>query len=330
MSAWLSTVTGRGTSPGGRGARPGTALRAVARRATFPYVAPSTPKGVEPLPEEAKTGADYDTDWARTFPARFVRTVVLEALMRPAVAGFARPDRRGMDRLQDLVDESRDRLQPVIFCANHHSHVDTPLVLTSLPEPWRYQVFVGAAADYFFRTRVTGAAASLVLNAIPIERATVTRRSADLAARLIEDGWSMLIFPEGGRSPDGWGQDFRGGAAYLARRTGAPVVPVHLAGTGRILRKGSARLRPSPTVVTFGAPIRAGEGEDTRRLAARIETAVAHLADEHVTDFYQARRRAHAGDTPTLSGPDAPNWRRAWALGKRGPRRRGRQSWPGR
>ena len=301
--------------------------RAV-RRASFPYAAPTTPRGVEPLPVEKRTGADYDTEWARTFPARWARTVLLEAVVRPTVAGLARPTRRGTDRLQDLIDESRDVVQPVIFCANHHSHVDTPLVLTSLPEPWRYQVFVGAAADYFFRTRVTGAAASLVLNAIPIERATVTRRSADLAADLIGEGWSMLIFPEGGRSPDGWGQDFRGGAAYLARRTGAPVVPVHLAGTGRILRKGSKRLRPSPTVVTFGDPIRAGEGEDTRRLAARIEAAVASLADEHVTDWYQARTRAHAAATPSLSGPDGPSWRRAWALGDRGPRRRRRASWP--
>jgi 1-acyl-sn-glycerol-3-phosphate acyltransferase len=298
------------------------------RRASFPYAAPTAPRGVEPLPVEKRTGADYDTDWARTFPARWARTVLLESVLRPTVAGLARPTRRGMDRLQDLIDESRDTVQPVIFCANHHSHIDTPLVLTSLPEPWRYQVFVGAAADYFFRTRGTGAAASLVLNAIPIERATVTRRSADLAAELIDAGWSMLIFPEGGRSPDGWGQDFRGGAAYLARRTGAPVVPVHLAGTGRILRKGSKRLRPSPTVVTFGDPIRAGDGEDTRRLAARIEAAVASLADEHVTDWYQARTRAHAAATPSLSGPDGPSWRRAWALGDRGPRRRRRASWP--
>ena len=303
--------------------------RAV-RRASFPYAAPTTPRGVTPLPAEKKTGADYDTDWARTFPARWARTVLLEAVVRPAVAGLARPTRRGLDRLEDVKQERRPdgNIAPVIFCANHHSHVDTPLVLTSLPEPWRYQVFVGAAADYFFRNRAAGAAAGLVLNAIPIERATVTRRSADLAATLIEDGWSMLIFPEGGRSPDGWGQDFRGGAAYLARRTGAPVIPVHLAGTGRILRKGSTRLRPSPTVVTFGDPIRAAEGEDTRRLAARIETAVAGLADEHVTDWYEARRRAHASQTPSLSGPDGPSWRRAWALGDRGPRRRRRTSWP--
>ena len=290
----------------------------------FPVRSPSTPAGVEPLEPRRKAGADYDSEWARRFPARLARVIALEGLMRPAIAGLARPRRRGFDRLVDLADDGG----PVIFCANHHSHIDTPLVLTSLPEPWRHQVFVGAAADYFFRTQVTSAAASLVLNAIPIERATVTRRSADQAAELIEDGWSMLIFPEGGRSPDGWGQDFRGGAAYLARRTGVPVVPIHLAGTGRILRKGSKRLRPSPTVVTFGDPIRAGEGEDTRRLAARIEASVASLADEHVTDWYQARKRAHAAASPSLTGPDAPSWRRAWALGDRGPRRRRRASWP--
>ncbi len=305
------------------------AVRAAVRGTRFPYRAPTTPRGVEPLPDEKKTGADYDTDWARSFPARWTRIVLLESLLRPVIAGVARPTVRGLDQLEDLRRTGDDgNVRPVIFCANHHSHVDTPLVLTSLPEPWRYQVFVGAAADYFFRTRATSAAAALALNAIPIERATVTRRSADLAAELIDDGWSMLIFPEGGRSPDGWGQDFRGGAAYLARRTGAPVVPIHLAGTGRILRKGSKRLRPSPTVVTFGAPIRAGDGEDTRRLATRIEQAVASLADEHVTDWYQARRRAHAHDTPTLSGPDGPSWRRAWALGDRGPRRRRRAAWP--
>lgn len=298
------------------------------RQLAFPLVAPTTPKGVEPRAEERRTGADYDTEWARSFRARWTRTVLLESVLRPTAAAIARPRRRGIDRLADLQNAADGTVQPVIFCANHHSHVDTPIVLTSLPEPWRYQVFVGAAADYFFRNRVTGAAASLLLNAIPIERATVTRRSADLAAELIDEGWSMLIFPEGGRSPDGWGQDFRGGAAYLARRTGAPVVPIHLSGTDRILPKGAKRLRPGPTTVTFGDPIRAEEGEDTRRLAARIEAAVATLADEHTSDWYSARVRAHAGATPGLSGPDGPSWRRAWALGDRSPRRRRKPTWP--
>lgn len=294
------------------------------RRAAFPLAAPTVPAAVEPLATKPKYGAHYDTDWARTFPARFARVVVTEALLRPTMAGIAKPRRKGLDRLTDLHDDDG----PVIFCANHHSHVDTPLLLTSLPEPWRHQIFVGAAADYFFRNQVTSVAAALALNAIPIERATVTRRSADQAAELIAEGWSMLIFPEGGRSPDGWGQDFRGGAAYLARRTGRPIVPIHVAGTGRIMRKGTNKLTPSPTAVTFGAPLYPGDGEDTRRLAARIERAVAELADEHTSDWYSARKRAHSAATPALSGPDAPSWRRQWALGDRKPLRRRKATWP--
>ena len=102
------------------------------------------------------------------------------------------------------------------------------------------------------------------------------------------------MFPEGGRSPDGWGQPFRGGAAYLAIRTGAPVVPIHVEGTGRILRKGRRVPSPSTTTLTFGAPMRPDDGEDSRRLAARIEREVAALADEESNDWYTARRRAHA------------------------------------
>ena len=165
--------------------RPSRYLRA----AEFPLRAPSTPKGVAPLPRERTTGANFDTDWARTKPARMARAAIVDGPMRLAVAGLASPDRKGQDRLLDLDG-------PVIFAANHHSHLDTPLLLTSIPEPWRHKIIVGAAADYFFGTRVTGAISALAIGAIPIERAKTGRKSADLAAELIDDGWSLLIYPK--------------------------------------------------------------------------------------------------------------------------------------
>ena len=129
----------------------------------------------------------------------------------------------------------------------------------------------------------------------------------------------MVIFPEGGRSPDGWGQPFRGGAAYLAIRCGVPVVPVHIEGTGRILPQGrQAPPARAGRVVTFGAPA-AGRPRARRsqRFAARIEHEVAALADEATTDWYSARLRAHASASPALTGPDVGAWRRTWALGDR-------------
>ncbi|MDG2217704.1 MAG: lysophospholipid acyltransferase family protein [Acidimicrobiales bacterium] len=292
------------------------------RALSFPYRAPSTPRGVRPLRPKARTGADYDTEWSRRTPARLARAAIIEGPMRLAVASLAAPDRRGADRLAATKG-------PVIFAANHHSHIDTPLLLTSIPEPWRHKMIVGAAADYFFGTRITSALSSLVIGAIPIERSKVGRRSADLAAELIDDGWSLLIFPEGGRSPDGWGQPFRGGAAFLASKTGVPVVPIHVEGTGRILRKGRSLPRPSTTSVTFGRPITAEDGENATRFGARIEREVAALADETSSDWYTARVRAHASESPGLTGPNSGGWRRSWALGDR---RRGAKSrtrrWP--
>jgi 1-acyl-sn-glycerol-3-phosphate acyltransferase len=305
-------------------ALPGALTRRIPRL-PFPYSAPTVPGGVEPPARPLRSGPDYDTTWARRYPARLVRTALMETIGRATVAALARPQVRGLDRL-DAVETAGG---PVIFAANHHSHIDTPVLIASIPDRWRHELFVGGAADYFFRTRLTSALSALAIGAIPIERSRVGRRSADRAAALIDTGWSMLIFPEGGRSPDGWGQPFHGGAAYLALRCGVPVVPIHLHGTGRILRKGKRWPKPATATVTFGTPLHAGPDTNARRLSASLERAVEALADEATSDWWSARRRAHAGASPTLTGPSAPAWRRAWALGEvSATRRRQRRRWP--
>jgi len=290
----------------------------------FPYGPPPTPNGVDSISKPSTKGADFDTDWARRPSARVARGAFVETMLRPTVAVLARPTRSGLDRLADLPDD-----EPAIFVANHHSHIDTPLLLTSIPEPWRRDLVVAAAADYFFANRVSGAAAALTLGAIPMERHRGARSSANRAAELLRDGWSLLIFPEGGRSKDGWGQEFRGGASYLAQRSDVPVVPIHLTGTGRILRKGHTLPKPAPTTVNFGYPLRAEPDESTRSFGARIEAAVTALADESSSDWWTARQRAHAGDSPSMTGPEAASWRRSWALGDPGRKAGSRkQRWP--
>ncbi len=286
----------------------------------FPLRAPSTPLTVEPLPPVRKTGVDFDTDWARSGPARAARSVITDALVRPVIQILASPTVHGLDRLEGFDG-------PMIFAANHHSHIDTPLMISSIPEPWRSNLVVGGAADYFFNSRVKGSLAALSIAAFPIERTKVSRRSTDLAAELIDDGWSLLIYPEGGRSPDGWGQPFRGGATYLARRCSVPVVPVHIEGTGRILRKGRPLPSPANTAVTFGAPLTPDADERTTRFAERLGHEVAVLADEATTDWWSARKRAHAGTTPALVGPEAGAWRRIWALDQKASKR-AKRAWP--
>ncbi|MBW3626551.1 MAG: 1-acyl-sn-glycerol-3-phosphate acyltransferase [Actinobacteria bacterium] len=288
----------------------------------FPLSAPTRPAGVELLPVARRSGADYDTEWARRPLSRYARLLMVEGPIRLGVHALASPERAGLDRLEGLEG-------PAIFAANHHSHLDAPLLLTSVPDRWRHRLVVAAAADYFFGNRITSAASALAIGAIPIERNRIERRSADRAAALIVRGWSLLIFPEGGRSTDGWGQGHRGGAAYLSLRCSVPVVPIHIEGTGRIFGKGDKRPRPGTSRVTFGAPLHPVAGEHATRFAGRIEAAVATLADEAATDWWSARRRAAKGESPSLTGPELASWRRSWALGDRRRRPTRRQTtWP--
>ena len=299
----------------------------------FPYRPPTVPKGVEVPETPSKLGADYDTDWARRAPANAARSVINRGPLQLMVKVLADPEILGVDRLADLSAKGDDA-PALIFAPNHHSHVDTPLMVTAVPEPWRSKLTIAAAADYFFDKRVKGAAAALALNALPIDREVTGRKSSDLIRNLIDDGWSLVIYPEGGRSPDGWGQEFKGGAAYLSIRTGAPVVPVFIDGTGAIFGKGMKRPKPGKSRVVFGAPLRPVEGESTRRFNARIEAAVTALGDEALTDFWTARQRAATKTNPKLTGPEYHGWRRQWQLseqrklGAAGVRRRQKRRWP--
>jgi 1-acyl-sn-glycerol-3-phosphate acyltransferase len=274
----------------------------------FPWAAPTWPVSVERAAPRRRLGADYDTEWTRRYPARLARAVLLDNVTRPLAHIVASPEVLG-DEILELVEA------PAIYVANHASHVDTGLLLSVLPARVRHRTVVAAAADHFFDRRWKAHVWSLVLAAVPIERHRVNRKSAEDTAALLRQGWNLIIFPEGGRTPDGWFQPMRGGAAYLATRTGRPVVPVHIDGTYRIWPRGGRRLRRSPTRITFGSPIVATEGEDARRLEARIDGVLAVLADESRTDWWSARRRAGAGETPSPRGPAASPWRRAWALG---------------
>ena len=100
---------------------------------------------------------------------QLVRLIQLdESVLEPYLEMLADPEILGVDRLADLQAKGDDA-PALIFAPNHHSHVDTPTLLTSIPERWRKKLVVGAAADYFFGTRVTSALSAFVIGAIGVE-----------------------------------------------------------------------------------------------------------------------------------------------------------------
>jgi 1-acyl-sn-glycerol-3-phosphate acyltransferase len=288
----------------------------------FPFTSPTWPTSIPREPERSELGTNYDTEWARDPWAIAIRRVLTNGVMRPGVELLASPTVHGEDRL-DGVDG------PVIFTPNHLSHMDTFLLLSTLPARFRKKVVVAAGADYFFDTRVKAVLSALAISAIPIERKKVSRSSSDLALKMIADGWNLIIFPEGSRSPDGWASEFKPGAAFLSTRTKAPVIPVHLEGTNRVLPKGSNVPKRGSTTVTFGLPLAPLTDEDPRAMNRRIETSVAELADEEANGWWQARLNASAGITPKLQGPTLSTWRKEWLRTEQERRHnKPKRSWP--
>lgn len=285
---------------------------------------PATPKGVAKRHRTPTTGVYYDTEWAHSSTARFVRKLGVWGFMKPAIAVYGSPKVVGADRLTDVKG-------PVIFAANHHSHADTTLLLATMPSHLREKLVIAAGADYFFPNRLVGAVSALFIGAIPIERNRVSRLSIANTMSALEKGRNLLIFPEGGRSPDGWGRDHRPGAAFVSKRSGAPVVPVYIEGTGRILPKGKNWPTRSPCAVVFGPPTSIGGDEDVRQFAKRIQARIGELADEFSHGWWESRRRAHRNETALITGPEAGAWRRKWALGPKPGSRRPKpdaQRWP--
>lgn len=226
----------------------------------------------------AQLGLDYPSAWGRRRTARLIRRFIQNVGLVPYVRWFSSLGVRGLSNLEGL--------EPVIFAANHTTNLDTPLVLSALPARVRSRTVVAAAMDNFFMDSTTAFKTVIVFNAIPIDRHKVNRRSSELALELIEAGWNLLIYPEGGRTPNGDLQPFKGGAAYLAERSRMPVIPVYVYGAGPLRAAKYAKapqyvngpkFNRHKVVVAFGPAVHCEEDESIRRFNGRIEDAVVAL-----------------------------------------------------
>jgi 1-acyl-sn-glycerol-3-phosphate acyltransferase len=170
-----------------------------------------------------------------------------------------------------------------IYFANHTSNLDAPVIWASLPTPLRLRTRPVAARDYWLAGPTRRFFALKVFHCILIERKKVTVRTNPLGAmeEALDEGSSLILFPEGMRTIDEDGEmsDFKPGLWHLARhRPNVQLVPVYLENLNRIMPKGDLLIVPLLAAVTFGSPIRPQEGEEKNAFLSRARESVAQLA----------------------------------------------------
>lgn len=141
----------------------------------------------------------------------------------------------------------------VVYMSNHQSHLDIPILYATLPSPTIRML----AKSELFRIPLWGRGLRAA-EFIEVDRGNHTRavRSIEDAARLLRDGVSIYLAPEGTRSRDGRIGKLKKGGFHLALETGAPIVPVAIRGTIRILPRGGKVMRSGqPVSVQIGRPI---------------------------------------------------------------------------
>jgi 1-acyl-sn-glycerol-3-phosphate acyltransferase len=171
-----------------------------------------------------------------------------------------------------LTARGAERVPPgraYVYLANHQSHLDIPILYATLPSPTIRML----GKKELFQIPVWGRGLRAA-EFIEVDRSNHARavQSIEHAARLIRDGVSIFLAPEGTRSRDGKIGPLKKGGFHLAKDTGTPIVPVAIRGTIDILPRGGRVMRSGQAVdVTIGAPIDV-TGRELPDLMAEVAT----------------------------------------------------------
>lgn len=177
--------------------------------------------------------------------------------------------------------------RPVVFYANHTSNLDFPVIWAALPRAFRRRVRPVAGQDYWSKGPVRSFLAGKVFDAVLIERKSVTRKNNPLAPMraALDDGASLIIFPEGTRSATGEISSFKSGIHHLAERNqGLWFVPVYLENLFRILPKGEVFPLPLVATLYFGDPIEGRSDETRETFLQRVRQALIDLRHASAPD----------------------------------------------
>jgi len=192
---------------------------------------------------------------------------------------------------------------PFILSPIHRSNLDTPFIALATSRRLRYMgkesLWKGTFGAWFLTA----------LGGFPVKRGTADREALRACQTVLERGEPLVLFPEGTRQFGPDTQEFFDGAAFLACRTGAPIVPVGLGGTEAAMPKGSKFVHPVRMTIVIGPPL-VPPPSDGRTSRKAIKALTAELADQIQVLFDEAQELAgrpndHSG-RDQLTEPDLP------------------------
>jgi 1-acyl-sn-glycerol-3-phosphate acyltransferase len=172
-----------------------------------------------------------------------------------------------------------------IIVANHNSHVDTMVLLSSLPISQLKRTHPVATATYFGKKKWLELLSNLFVNTVLIQRREEKSPETDQGKALeqlmkkLEQGHSLIFFPEGSRGEPEQMQAFKKGIGVLLQKfPHIPFIPVYLKGMGKILPKGSILPVPYDAQVYFGDPTFC-QHNTVEEIVAEVESAILALKD---------------------------------------------------
>jgi long-chain acyl-CoA synthetase len=236
-----------------------------------------------PTTESVEEPVDFPS-WNRTWVVRLARRLSQATWIVPLTRAFAYARVEGLEHLRHIDG-------PVVFASNHQSHMDVPVIVSVLPGRLRARVAPAMAKEFFkahffpadhtwrewFTNSLNYYLAAFFFNAFPLpQREAGARQTLKYIGELTGQGWSILIFPEGLRSPDGQIKPFRGGIGMIGSRLDIPIVPIRIDDVGKLMPVGSTFVKPGRVRVAFGAPLKL-RGDDYAALAEQVEHAVRSL-----------------------------------------------------
>ncbi len=263
--------------------------------------------GLGPWTLALRPAKDESRDVARSV-RRPVKRLVSDCIDRGCAYTIVRmvtsPARRVLARVTVINPENLPEAGPVIVAANHISFFDSVLLMFALPRP----VSVIGKAEYADNpvTKWLYCGSGM----IPIRRENTTGliHALEQVEEVLNRGEVLGIFPEGTRSRDGLLHRGHSGAAHLALSTGAPLLPIGIIGTDKLLPTGSGLIRPFQRVtIKIGEPItvadlgfHASTSRSRRATTERLMNEIHRLCgQDYVAEYAPIQTAAESGQQPS-------------------------------